>query len=296
MRGTARPSPEKGLTMRGWQVGSILKDEPWLKLQPAFLEFYAAANNPEVPTTDVAAVISSDAELSACVLRLANSVLFDFERQIDTPIAAMEQIGRLQVADLALTGMAFHTLVNIHPDIVTAQSFWHHSISCALVARELGIMRNDANVESYFAAGMLHDVGSLLFYTHINERDLMKILHSRNAGIPLFQIERDLLHFDHAELGGALLDSWNMPQQLSVAIAYHHHPEQALEHQLHASVIHVADIISNAMGFGSRGQHRVPPLSEGAWEQLGLSHSQLPELIDRIDQKAHRVLELFWQK
>src|SRR3546814_13686163 len=84
---------------------------------------------------------------------------------------------------------------------------------------------------------------------------------------------RDVLGFDHATVGNELLQQWNLPPAICAAVGYHHMPMRAGANVPMAAVVHVADVMANAIAFGSSGMDAVPPLDESAWNTLGVSVS-----------------------
>jgi HD-like signal output (HDOD) protein len=81
--------------------------------------------------------------------------------------------------------------------------------------------------------------------------------------------EKDHLGYHHAHIGKYLLNRWRLPLIMENTICFHHEPEQSPE-PVPASIVHVADILVNALGIGSSGERLVPPLSSSAWESLEL--------------------------
>lgn len=128
--------------------------------------------------------------------------------------------------------------------------------------------------ERLFVAGLLHDVGSLLLYNRVPEtvRDL--VLAARgNEGI-LHRTEHKALGFSHAELGGMMLDEWQLPDALRQAVRHHHDPAAAATHgRLEAAIVHIADALAN---HSEQGAFSAEPSAEVfiddcAWPITGLT-------------------------
>jgi HD-like signal output (HDOD) protein len=105
--------------------------------------------------------------------------------------------------------------------------------------------------------------------------------------------EREVLGFDHAQIGEELLRGWHYPANLVHAVAYHHNPMSAGIFQLESSVVHLADYLVHAMRMGNSGEQFVPPLSTPAWERVGLTTDVLESVMDSIDQQIAVVQESF---
>jgi HD-like signal output (HDOD) protein len=239
---------------------------------PLFYErLNEAINHPRCSTYDISRIITEDQGLTARLLRLANSPTFGCYANVDSITKAVTIIGTQQLRDLALAASVMGIFRGIPEDLLNMSSFWRHSIACGIIARTLAVYRRESNVERLFVAGMLHDVGQVVLAAARPDviRELLEA--RRDTGRLYLALERERLGFDHAELGGALLKKWKIPASIGEPVACHHNPESAGQFRLETALIHLADIICQAMDLGQGAEYGVPPLDEAAWERLGLS-------------------------
>ena len=61
-----------------------------------------------------------------------------------------------------------------------------------------------------------------------------------------------------------------LPMVLENNVFFHHDPSKASQ-PVPATLVHLADIITNSLGIGTSGERFVPPLDNEAWDNLGLS-------------------------
>ena len=184
-------------------------------------------NHPRSSVDDIAKIITEDQGLTARLLRLANSPMFGWFGKVDSISKAVTIIGTQQLRDLALAASVMGVFKGIPEDLLNMQSFWRHSIACGIVARTLATWRRETNVERFFVAGMLHDVGQLIMATTLPEIVKEMIVSSREEKKMFLMMERERLGFDHADAGGALLKSWKIPSNISDPVTYHHTPALA---------------------------------------------------------------------
>jgi HD-like signal output (HDOD) protein len=85
-----------------------------------------------------------------------------------------------------------------------------------------------------------------------------------------------------------LIQQWKLPTSLENNIFYHHNPSEA-QQSVPATMVHLADIITNGLGIGTSGERFVPPLDNKAWEDLGLSPSCFETV---IKQATHQFFAL----
>jgi len=255
-------------------------------LPTVYLRLNEAVNDPHGSNRDIAHVLSEDPGLTARLLHIVNSAFYGFPSKIDTITRAVTVIGTKQLRDLALATSVIEMFDGMADDVVSMESFWQHSIACGVTARILATYRRENNVERFFVAGLLHDIGRLIMFMKIPELCQQALQESETSNTLLYEAEYKILGFDHANVGGLLLRQWQLPESTTNAVAYHHkpcHPRLDGAHHFDASLIHVADIIANSMQLGSSGERYVPPLNQDAWQKLGLPESILSPTIKQLE-------------
>ena len=233
---------------------------------------------------EIAELVSTDSGLTIRLLRLVNSAFFAFSQKIDSINDAVAALGVQQVCDLALATSVTGIFKGVPSELVEMESFWRHSLACALAARALAINRSDPGpVEPFFVAGMLHDVGRLIMFARMPEASREALVRSSESGQPLRAVEKQLFGYDHAAAGAALMQVWNLPHSLSEATHYHHQPSGADHFPDLASTIHVADIIAHALEYGSSGEPFVPKIFPPAWARCRIEPNTLEDIVAQVD-------------
>jgi len=264
-------------------------------LPGVYLRLSAVVSDPRSSAADVGRVIAEDPGLTARLLRLVNSAMYGFPSRIETVSHAISIVGTAQLQDLALATSVIRLFASVPADIVSMESFWRHSVACGVAARALASRRRETNVERYFVAGLLHDIGRPIMYLKAPAQAREAIERARGRGEPLFASEQHQFGFDHSHVGHALLELWKLPPSLREAVLLHHHPERAQRFPVEAAVVHVADLITNALGLGSSGENLVPPVVPEAWERIGLSPAMIPDVVDEVErhyESAVRIMAL----
>ena len=244
---------------------------------------------------DLAEVIEKDPDLAARLLKLGNSAFFGFAQRLETVSEATRLIGIQQVMDLIAASMVIEAFEGIAPEHVNMESFWKHSLACGIGARCLAVARQLPRAEKFFVAGLLHDLGRLVIFSRAPEQASEIFALHQSRRMLLRDAEREVLGFDHAEIGGELVRTWQYPANLVHAVACHHAPMSAGFFQLDSSVVHLADYLVHAMQVGNSGERFVPPLSTSAWERVGLTADALESVMESIDQQIAVVEETFLQ-
>jgi len=249
-------------------------------------------NHPRSSVSDITRIISEDVGLSSCILKLANSPMFGYHTKIDSISNAVTIIGTQQLRDMALAVSVINVFRDIPEGLINMTFFWQHSITIGIVARILATCRREANVERFFVAGILHDVGQLILCTRAPELVQEMISVSRKSGNPHFAVQRSILGFDHGDLGGKLLKRWRIPALITEPVACHHAPERAGLFPMETSLMHVADVIGHALQVGFSGESFVPPLDICSWERLAIPASMLSTIITQADIQLTEALSI----
>lgn len=119
-----------------------------------------AIENPDSSIADFSSIIGADPALAARLLKVVNSPFYGLTAKVETIPHALNIIGSDQLADLALaTSVAsqFDGMKNVGIDL---EAFWKHSVGVGVAARNMAKFLNLPDVDRYYLAGMLHDIGN----------------------------------------------------------------------------------------------------------------------------------------
>jgi putative nucleotidyltransferase with HDIG domain len=171
----------------------------------------------------------------------------------------------------------------IPKDLMNMEQFWRHSVATGLTARLIATSQRESNLERFFVAGILHDVGRLIMFIRLPELCMEMLEECKQHNRLLYQVERERFLFDHAEVGGNLLRKWKIPPSVAEPVEYHHRCQRAEQYPRETSLLHLADVIAHALELGSSGGVFVPELDEKVWDSVNLSPFLLSSLIKQID-------------
>ena len=276
-------------------VEHMVEDVSTIHSLPLFYsQLSEAIDHPRSSIADIAKIISEDQGLTARILKLANSPLFGYFSKIDTITQAVTIIGVLQVRDLALALSVMDVFKGIPEELVNMEQFWKHSIATGLAARILATSQREANLERFFVAGILHDIGRLVMYVRVPDICLELLEECRAAGTLLYRAERGKFSFDHAEVGSTLLRRWKIPPRIAEPVGTHHDCRKGDQYPREASILHLADIIAHALQIGNSGEISVPTLDCDVWDRLQMSCYFLPTLVYQVDTTYQQAVSVLY--
>jgi putative nucleotidyltransferase with HDIG domain len=157
-------------------------------------------------------------------------------------------------------------------------NFWRHSVYCGVVAQLLADRCHVLHSERLFVAGLLHDIGKLIISHRLPEetREILQRVQSEER--PDYEIEQELLGFDHADVGGELLRTWQMPVTLANAVQYHHQPQNAEEAPIDVALTHIANAMTVMAEQGQEIEGIAQTIKPQAWTTVGLDDSVMDEI------------------
>jgi diguanylate cyclase (GGDEF)-like protein len=99
--------------------------------------------------------------------------------------------------------------------------YWRRALLAATAARALADVMRQSTAEEIFLAALLQDIGMLALDKAVPDlyRGGETLQRDQKA---LAEVERKRLQTDHAEIGGWLMRTWNLPERLHVAISHSH--------------------------------------------------------------------------
>lgn len=249
-------------------------------------------NDPNSDIRQIGSVISQDPDLTARLLKLVNSSYYGFTKPIDTVSRAILMVGLRELQHMVWASSAVETFNNLPPADANMASFWRHSIFTAVSARILARECHVLHPERLFVSGLLHDIGRLLIFHKLPDIaiEIIKI-QKETPERHLSDIEKELLGFDHAELGKVLCESWQLPDSLADAIGNHHEPSFTGEYQLESALLHVANLMAHALELGEEDSFEAMA-DPRAWEMLNLSNTTIKRVLQEAVLQFLEVLEL----
>jgi HD-like signal output (HDOD) protein len=178
------------------------------------LKIRRALASDDVSLKEIARLLGADPALAARMLRVANSAMFyRGNRPITSLSVAVSQLGQKMVRNVALSFAAQQVFLGYGSrplrDLVSA--VWAHSVHSAVIAHALARVRTTLNPDEAFLAGLLHEVGKLYI-----------LMRAKDIG-PALQADalKSVLGGWHARVGRAVIETWELPAELAVAVGDH---------------------------------------------------------------------------
>lgn len=188
--------------------------------------------NPDVSNEVIAGLVNKDVALTAHVLKVANSALFAPVTYICSTSEAVAVIGTMQLRVLVNTAWAFQLMTEVKGAkgfCLKTESRHALEVAAASVSMARAAQCEPALIEEVFTAAMLHDVGKTLMAVHSPDIYSAVSELSERRMIPRWEAEKNMLGYNHADLGGSLMDAWGLSKSIVAAIKWHHEPQRQID-------------------------------------------------------------------
>ena len=239
---------------------------------------------------DVANVIATDPAVSANVLRIVNSAYYGLQVRVSSIALAVSIMGFSMTKKVALKAAVFSVFGRNRPEVehFSPVGFWKHSIFTAVAARVLGSESarfGSAYGEDLYICGLLHDIGKIILLEKATQQYVEVLSTSARTGRAEIDVESDSFAFTHADVGSVLGVKWFLPEELTIAIRYHHAPDRDPFHRSLSSLIHLADHVAWGAGHPSTRGTPPPQFQHEVYDQVGLDPEQVESLLPRISEE-----------
>ena len=189
-------------------------------------------------------LIRSDTAFSTAILRIANSPLVAFSRNITSVVQASMLLGFRRLKSVVITvGLKTYLQGPVTPLL---QSCWQHSVACALIA-ERAASESGMDKDFAYTAGIMHDIGRAAMVAAGPQSYARIVAQEADEPRDLLLRERELFGVDHCEAGASLVKTWNLPGAFLEITARHHESGPPVPGT--ASVIAPSCRLADALGF-----------------------------------------------
>ncbi|SMF35725.1 HD-like signal output (HDOD) domain, no enzymatic activity [Alteromonadaceae bacterium Bs31] len=186
---------------------AIDKDRLVLPTLPEIaLKVREVADDENASIKQLAGVISSDASLTARIIKVANSPLFRAPREIEDLNMALSRLGMQYTCNLA-TGLAMEQMFQATSDLIDRRmrEVWSRSSEIAGMCHVLCKHRTKLRPDQATLAGLVYQIGILPILSYAEDHPTLM-----RDSITLDKVIEEV----HPQLGVRILNAWEFPSEL----------------------------------------------------------------------------------
>ncbi|MBL8724824.1 MAG: HDOD domain-containing protein [Planctomycetes bacterium] len=243
--------------------------------------------NPDASAEDVAKVVSRDPAVATNLLRIVNSAYYGLQVRVSSVSLAISVMGFNMTKKVALKAAVFSVFGKRRDKIqhFDPSAFWRHAIFTGVAARALGgesATFAAMHAEDLYIAGLLHDIGKIILMEKAAPKYLAMLRKAVQQQRSEIEVEHEDFGFTHADVGSVLAIKWFLPEDLAIAIRYHHAPSRDPFHRSLSSLIHLADQLAWRTGNPSTVGPTVGAMQHEVYDQIGLDPERVEQLLPQI--------------
>ncbi|MBI5006300.1 MAG: HDOD domain-containing protein [Nitrosomonadales bacterium] len=192
-----------------------------------------------VSAGQIVSAVSSDPAFAAQLIKTANSAAYAGKPKVDNVNAAVTRLGYKMLRNL-IVSVSMAKLAIIEKPALKRHlaEFWDHSREVAATSHVLARSQKHLNADQAMLAGLIHDIGRLPLFLHIDHKNLKVDDAAMDA----------VIRRCSAMVGEQLLEIWEFPEEL-VEIPMAHediHRETGSPRASYADVVTIANMLTRA--------------------------------------------------
>lgn len=247
-------------------------------------ELLLLRNRVNADTSSLINVVERDPAIAAQLLSYARLSVFGYGERIKSLEEAVQLVLGYEKALHMAMGIAAGKSLQMQPDgPLGRKAFWQHSLHSAMLTQALAVALPSAQRPEMglcYLAGLLHDIGYMLF-GHLYPKEFA-MLNELVSHYPDRDVrEMELLGFgvSHDMIGLWLMQAWNMPEEIVVAVGEHYFFDYDGKHARYPKLVALANQLlkteyNESLLAGNRDLIRV--------DSLGLDDERVSRALERV--------------
>jgi HD-like signal output (HDOD) protein len=244
----------------------------------------------------IAEVIRLDPSLTTRVLDLVNSIFFGSKdnKRISGVEEASIFLGLNRIRELLVATPVIEEIFELGKNAPSFnwEEFWKHSIGTAILTRELlSILDQTYEEEADYVAGLLHNLGTLIFGITFPDHFQEVYLNSYASIDKIVEFEKKVIGWDHSKIGAYYLWNHHISDEVVDAIHWHNDPTQAKESPMLAAAIQISDRAVTELGVHGLGKFPTP--KSGSYKELNgwITLTENQESIEIVEERLESSIE-----
>ncbi len=273
------------------EVESLVKETGIPPCPRIIVDFMEEMRADDPDFRKISGLVSADVALSAAMLKTVNSPFYGLRTKATTVQQACTILGLRSMAFMIsglLLRRAFPVDKSKSLDLLWRIAAGVASFSGALAKKFSGVDRDTA-----YTYGLFRDCGMAVLLPKYADYAGVIDGSARQEGAPITLLENTRYDMNHARVGAALANSWQLPEALCEAIQHHHNYEGVAAGKLHVNKRAVRLIAIGALAEqlyalqSTQAPSHEWPLAQSLVEaELGVRSDNLASLLEMIRDEA----------
>jgi len=264
-------------------------------LSPATPKLIELANNTMADPKELLSIVKTDPVLTGKILALINSAYFSLPERIYSLNRAIILLGINTIKNIALSTSLVNALGTKEQNIYFRHAdLWKHmlavGITSKLIAKKSNVDKNE--IEHYFIAGLLHDIGDILMIKYYPEEFHQLTVDAKEKSTSITELCHKKYQTTPNILGAKASKLWKLPDVLCEVVEFSRNPTKDCSNL--TKTVHISDKICRKHEIGFTCDHSDVNITDSDFEFLNLKaveFSSIKELIEVEMEKASIFIE-----
>ncbi|MBK7353225.1 MAG: HDOD domain-containing protein [Nitrosomonas sp.] len=228
---------------------------------------------------EIDTLLRSDQTIAAFILRVANSPIYSRNQVIKTLPIAISLLGISIIRSLVILAFSRAVFAKSRNELI-CKHVWHHSLLTAIASHHICYkLGNQEAGEEAFVAGLLHDIGKVLLFTHVQNEYMEALNYALEQHCPCADAEQKFLGINHRQVGEEAIKVWKLPEQFS-RFVHNDLDRLAVDHIQDKVLLSLAAANSIIKGRGFGANTIDPSIQKEKLMEYGLSEELSNQLLD----------------
>lgn len=251
-------------------------------LPKSFYEINAICNDENGTIVQLAKVIEKDPMLVANLLKVANSPLYSFRREIKSVLQAVSLFGmsttRALTTDISIKKLLS---VDIEPYGVSPEDFVKISATQSILMKEWYSKIDRNKLDTLFLAALLQETGKILIADEIVKNDeVMQFKSEIEVAINIAEVEKMYVETTTAKITAKIFEHWGFDEIMVEAINFSDDPSAAPEEIKEYST--ALKIVKTAVPINSPLSERSINIALSLVQKNGYDNSVFMDSVEKI--------------
>lgn len=223
-----------------------------------------------------------------------NTGYFKINKEIKTIKEAIIYLGMQAVQNLLVFFITKQLFYGLSPDnkrSFNSRQYNKHVLGTSVASSMLATELRLGDKYKLFSYGLIHDIGIAVLDACVPQL-LDEIIVKLKGGMHQIIAERIVLGgITHAEIGAWICKRWNIREDITNVVEFHHRPFSIVENTIELKLMYIADTISTEYYEKLLGVNLNHQINESVMDSLGVTENQIQiikrELAGEIEKSNH---------
>ncbi len=200
-------------------------------LPSSFRNIEKISKDPNATVSDIANIIQKDPVLTANLLKIANSPLYSFPKEITNIKYAVSLFG-IEMTKILIANIFIKNILSsdMSPYNSSAEEFNKISNIQSILAKKWYEKVDKSKTDIIFLTALLQEVGKILIANEIiSLKESASFKEEIQSAIDIEEVEKNYVGATSAEITAAIFEHWNFDEKIVWAIKYSYEYQKAPE-------------------------------------------------------------------